>query len=319
MTPIDAVTEELLLSFKENTTESVREGDLKLTSGDMEVSVHLKQSTNPAIVLSRHELSIEKVEGSFDMMVYTLTPDYKITKSSSWLEIGPRKHVEHGVYSHTVKVKAYDGLGPERKDTIVVSTSGMTDKLVVTQHKYFYLTESTKEVEIGESFQLNCTNHTGNPVKWTSSNASIAQVNNNGFVKTSYSRGTAVITASIGAYKFFTDYKDNCTVVVYDVSDKMDVARAAGDYVNEGGYVTSQCPVIVTNNLNRKVTVYSLEIKGNDGQFVQRFNCGIDLMPGESCTVGTGINLENVYKPTATVSVFDIEKHQSFFNKTINY
>ena len=315
MTPIDELTEELLLSFTENKTEEVREGALKLTSGSLEASVQLKQLTNPAIKVNYETLTFDKEGGSFNLMVTTLTPTYKITKKGSWIEVGKQQRQGLGQFYHTVNVKSFEGTGPLRKDTIVLSTGTQSARVIITQHKYFYLTESTKEVEVGSAFQLRYVNHTSNDVTWKSANTSLATVSSDGFVQT-LKRGKVTITASIGAFEKVADYKDNCVVNIIDVTDKVGVVRGAGSYVNSGGYVTADCPVIITNNFSREITITGVKFTGNDGQFNSETTGDYRLNPGESRTFDMRTSMESVYKPKVVVSILD--KGQQY-TKTVDF
>lgn len=102
------------------------------------------------------------------------------------------------------------------------------------------LDKTIASVELNQTLQLNATltpNGATGVVTWSSDNASIASVNNNGLV-TGNTLGSAIITASIGTYSA------SCTVTVTEVSenygtlesplcisDAIEVIRNGGDQI----------------------------------------------------------------------------------------
>jgi hypothetical protein len=280
MTPESETKEKLTLTFEENMTNRVREDTLRLTSGGTEVAkMALRQRTNPKIEINfadqRKLMAFRKDGGVFNLPVKTLTPNYRITKSGSWI-IVDNKQTENNTgnpeltdqYYHQVRVPYFSEAEFERFDTLVISNAEDTVRFPIKQHKYIYLEESAQqELEIGHTLQLHEHKHPkiSNNVKWSSSNESIVTVDQTGLVTTNGKTGTAKITISlIGPYEGEQNYNDYTYVWVYDVPDKIELKRGLGNYEMEKDSVTANCPVMITNRYYKDIVLDSVAIVSKD-------------------------------------------------------
>ena len=128
-----------------------------------------------------------------------------------------------------------------------------------------------------------------------------------------------LITVSIGSYKDVKDYNDKCTVKVYDASDSVLVARGYGEYEKANGYVTAECPITITNNYHKSITLHSVRIVGNNGNSV--FS-PINSVNNKVLNTKGHLDVKfpkmtNIYQPKVVVE-FTVEGGQSF-TKEIDY
>ena len=296
------------LELFENKTDEVRKGVLTLigkNNHQVKDSVVVTQKTNPKITLFDGITSIEsfgKDGGEFMLPVHTLTPNYKIVKKASWISVGSQQRDSQGLYYHKITVQSYIGDGPLRHDTIVVKNDNQQASFVVEQHKYLALKENEKEVEVGTHFQLVAVNYTSQPMEWSSSNTNVATVDQNGYV-VALARGTADISVSIGEFNEVKNYHDNCKVKVYNAYDKVSIKRGLGDYQKSDGFVTANCPVVVTNNYHQPITLESIEIVGDNGATIKsstNFPGNKIIENGKNYTASFE-NVDHVYQPKVVV------------------
>lgn len=270
---VEGTTHKIILTFKENKTENELKDTLHLvstTNSNVKADLILCQKTNPAIVLFEGEdksWSFRKDGGQFQLLVSTLTPDYKVEKKASWISVGSKTRQGTGKYYHTITIQKFAGEGPLRTDTIYVKNDEVTKKFVVSQDKYLYLSEAEVKLEVGQTHQLKATNRTNNAISWRSDNSSIVKVNNSGLI-TANKRGSTNVIVSIGSYRGVSDYNDKCKVIVYDVTDSVLVSRSYGDYQKVGDNVTAECPITIDNKYHNSITLKSVKIIGNNGNSV---------------------------------------------------
>lgn len=270
---IEGTTHKVLLSFKENKIDEVFKDTLHLvssTNSNVKADLFITQKTNPAITLFEGETpnwNFRKDGGQFQLLVCTLTPNYRVEKKASWISVGNKMRQSMGKYYHLITIQKYTGEGPLRMDTIFVKNDEVTKKFVVSQDKYLYLSETEVTLEVGKTHQLAVTNKTSNPVAWSSTNASVASVSSTGLI-TAQKRGNAQVKVSIGNYKGISDYSDYCTVKVFDVRDSVLIKRNYGDYVKTNGYVSAECPITISNGYHKTINLQSVKIVGDDGDTV---------------------------------------------------
>ena len=321
---VEGTTHKIILFFKENKTETTYKDTLHLvssTNSNVKANLYVTQKTNPAITLFEGEekaWSFRKDGGQFQLLVSTLTPNYRVEKKASWISVGSKMRQSLGKYYHIITIQNYTGEGPLRTDTIYVKNDEVTKKFVVSQDKYLYLSETEVKLEVGQTHQLKVTNKTNNAVTWKSGNASVVSVDNTGKL-TAKKRGSTQITVSIGSYKDVKDYNDKCTVKVYDASDSVLVARGYGEYEKANGYVTAECPITITNNYHKSITLHSVRIVGNNGNSV--FS-PINSVNNKVLNTKGHLDVKfpkmtNIYQPKVVVE-FTVEGGQSF-TKEIDY
>ena len=297
------------LYLKENDTEEVRKDVVYLTGGSdnqLKDSIVVTQKTNPTIQLfdgNTTKQTFGKDGGEFMLPVHTLTPNYKIVKTASWISVGKQERKEKGLYYHKITVQRFTGEGSLRKETIVVKNDEKEQSIVIDQHRYLALDVNETEVEVGTQFQLHATNYTSKAMEWKSSNEKVATVDQSGNV-TAVGKGSANIYVSIGSYYDLEDYNDYCKLKVYDAYDKVLISRGLGDYQKSDGFVTANCPVVITNNYHSSITLSSVEIVGNNGSWgTSGYFSNGHIPSGGSISIDCG-SLSHVYQPKVVIKFF---------------
>ena len=196
---------------------------------------------------------------------------------------------------------------------IVVKNDEKEQSIVIDQHRYLALDVNETEVEVGTQFQLHATNYTSKAMEWKSSNEKVATVDQSGNV-TAVGKGSANIYVSIGSYYDLEDYNDYCKLKVYDAYDKVLISRGLGDYQKSDGFVTADCPVVITNNYHSSITLTSVEIVGDNGTYSSTgYINGYDYVPsGGSVSIDCS-SLSHVYLPKVIVKY--IAKNKEYEKK----
>ena len=138
---------------------------------------------------------------------------------------------------------------------------------------------------------------------------------------------TVQIEAYVDEYLDISHYGDKCSIKVFDVTDRIAIERGFGNYQENDKYVTSDCPVKITNNYYDTVEIVSVSIVSEDGTFVSegRVKNDYSVTPQTSSTLGAGENvvyefdkaLNHIYKPQIHIQLTskntNYEKKSNFF------
>jgi hypothetical protein len=172
----------------------------------------------------------------------------------------------------------------------------------VKQHKYVYVEQESLELELGGSVSLEAKAFNDANIQWSSSNTKVASVSEQGLV-TALARGSVHINAGIPDFTkdgiTYTNYFDYCEVKVYDATDKVNVKRGSGEYEKVNGYVTSQCPIVITNNYHSTINITSVVLVDKDGNELPVALSGGNgyLYESQQVSVSLTKKLNGVYKP----------------------
>ncbi|WP_027456194.1 Ig-like domain-containing protein [Xylanibacter brevis] len=314
MTPIDETTEKITLSFKENVKNEAYADTLRfLVAGEEMAKVAVKQRTNPHITINfsdnRRIVSYGKEGGEFNLPVKTLTPGYhvsKTTKNGSWFSVDQTIKDGYDQYYNLVKVPVYRGEGFERIDSVVLYNDEVRIAFPVKQHKYVYVEQESLELEVGNTATLKAKAFNGANIQWSSSNAKVAFVSEQGRV-TALARGSVHINAGIPDFTkdgiTYTNYFDYCEVKVYDATDKVNVKRGSGEYEKVGSVVTSQSPIVIVNNYRLPIVITSIQLlDGNDNALsINLGSYSPSLAVDGQLSIALLNKLNKVYKPRIKV------------------
>lgn len=323
-------TEELHLSFTENTGNQANEGDLIITNAGTEVArIALKQRTNPKIQVNfadgRQIISVTRGAAEIELPVKTLTPVYTIKKQGNWLSVGEqKKQNDFDQYYHKVKISQFTGNAFERTDTLRLYNDEYTLCFPVKQHKYIYMDTTAIELEVGQTYQLGYQKspNISNSVTWRSEAEKFASVSQNGLVTAlAVEKGKAKavrIFASLGKLENVDDYNDYTTVTVFDVPDKLDIARGVGSYEKQDSLVTSACPIVITNRYYKDITLDSVGIVNHYDSVVAKpqVTLPVTLSKNQQRTFSITPSLSQVKNPRIRV-VFTCNGRK--FTKYVNY
>lgn len=329
MTPIDETTEKISLSFMENKRNEDNVDTLHFLVAGVEMArVTVKQRTNPAIEINfsdhRKVISCGKNGGEFNLPVKTLTPGYhvsKTTKNGSWFSVDQTIKDGYDQYYNLVRIPVFRGDKFERIDSIILYNDSVRVTFPIKQHKYVYVEQESQEVELGSSVSLEAKAFNDANIQWSSSNAKVASVSEQGLV-TALARGSVHINAGIPDFTkdgiTYTNYFDYCEVKVYDATDKVNVKRGSGEYEKTDGYVTSQCPIVITNNYHSTINITSVVLVDKDGNELPVALSGYsrNLYESQQVSISLTSKLNGVYKPSVKLT-FSVGGKT--YTKTVEY
>ena len=272
----------IVLSATANNSGDEREATVKLTNTASGVSSQftVKQDLTPVVSIDTDEFQIDEFGGEVEVAVNSnIAIDVKF--SDDW--ISSAGTTAKGDFGFVQKIKVAKLTGSESSRTANVV---FTDKLgkwdikkTVTfkQTKSLSIQDDDIEINVGDSYSLKLINNIGGSVKWSSSNTSIATVDNDGKVK-GVGGGTATITVTSADGKYSD--KVNVTVKASLSIQDTDVEILVGKSytltaINKTGstlsWKSSKTSVATVNN-NGKVTGISkgtatITVTSADGKY----------------------------------------------------
>ena len=178
----------------------------------------------------------------------------------------------------------------------VTSADGKySDEVSVTVKQSISIKEESIELMVGNSYSLNVVNKTGGSLSWTSSNTSVASVNNNGEV-TGIGRGSATITATSPDGTLSA----TCSVVVKDITDFVEAKSGGGSIMMINNLIQygSSLGWNFINNSDETVRLKSMQLvdgaTGNEGNIM---SVDTDVIGGSSVSYSTTIGLLGIHIP----------------------
>ncbi len=320
MTPVDEQHEKLTFDLQENTTTADRTGKITLSSGTLTADITVIQKTNPDILLmngTTDNMLFNKYYGEFVLNIKTLTPNYKITRTQNWINIGGQETLNEGEYCHKIVVTPFSDDVGERVDTIIVKNFAQESRLIVKQTNYLVMETSWVEIEEGKQVELKCKNASEKTIVWSSINENIATVDQSGVVSALKS-GKVNIYASIGKVGDIDDYNVVCAVTVFNASDKMDISldKSNSSYSRNGDRVTADCPIVIKNNYDGGITINSVKIRDGNGDVIQVCTQEDVVINRDKSATFPITKLVSVYKPYIVVQMTCNGKS---YTKTVEY
>lgn len=199
------------LKVDENATFSAREGkiEIKQKNGTLSHTLTVKQAGRIAVTsIELNKTSLTLKEGASETLTATVKPDNATDKTVTWSSSAPNIATVDEAGNVTAVAKG--------EATITAQAGEKTAKCTVTVYKDIPVTsieldKNTLSLVVGDEATLKATvkpeDTTFKTVTWTSSNTSIATVDENGKV-VAVAQGTSTVTASCG------DKKASCEIVV---------------------------------------------------------------------------------------------------------
>ena len=142
---------------------------------------------------------------------------------------------------------------------------------------------------------IGITNNTGQNITWSSSNNSVATVDNSGKVK-AISKGTATITAKSSDGK----YSCACEVTVKDITAFIKASSLGGSVVSVNGLIQygSKLSWSFINNSTEKVHLNTLQlIDGETGNAGNLMSADTDVEANSGVSYTTTIGLYGIHTP----------------------
>lgn len=189
----------VVLEVSPNTYEKERSATVTLenTSTGDKAEILITQEFKAYFEISPKELTIG--QESCDIKVYLKTNistfDCYLTDGDNWLKKSGRESVDEFTVCQNLRVSAFTEKYASRTTTVTFEnvSYGFSEAVTITQNHTLYIKEESVYLMAGESQQLSIyNNNLTNSVLWSSSDESVATVDDNGLVK-GIAGGTAVI------------------------------------------------------------------------------------------------------------------------------
>lgn len=300
------VTSRLLrLTIDENKTNDVRTAKIKLYDKKSEASevITITQGAKGGIEIPKKSFSLDELGGEITLTINS-NVDYKLAINDDWIKEVKETQKTRGLESHEHKLTiAPLGDDTEREGTITVSNDELkySETITIKQNNTFYFEgDKTGEVLIGKEKKLTVKNLTKQDVEWSSSDASIATVEN-GTVK-GISKGNATITVKTTDGKHTANY----VIKVCEITDMISVKGKGsvsldGDLIKPGSNLTWT----FKNNSPVKVTLKSMQLIGNEsGETGNEIYVNEDVDADSSVSKTTTIGSPGFHLPVKCIFIF---------------
>lgn len=287
----------LRLAIDANTSYDERTARIKLYDKNSSTSetITITQKPKGGIEVAQKQFTIDELGGTITIEVKS-NVDYNLTINANWITESSKTR---GLTSHKHNLKvAALGADADREGTITIKNSALnySETITIKQYNSLYFSKAKTNLLIGKETSLQLTNLTSQSVKWSSSNSSVATVDNNGKVK-GISKGEATITAKTSDGKHIA----TCKVTVYDITYFINAycSSFAGSMVNTLITNGSKLSWTVSNNSSETITLKSYQlVDGVSGKVVQSGNIsGGDIGSGKSGTLPTTVGANGINMP----------------------
>lgn len=212
----------LRLAIAENTNYDGRSAKIKFYDKNSDVSeeVTINQSQKNALLIEKKAYEFTEKGGTLSIDINSNIA-YSVSIDCDW--ITDNQATTRGLEKTTRKftvAEMTDNTTREGTITFYNEESGISEKVTVKQMRTLYFDNSSLDLLDGSEKTISITNNTGQSITWSSSDNSVATVDNNGKVK-AISKGTATITAKTADGK----YSCTCSVTVKNIEDCVTLTR----------------------------------------------------------------------------------------------
>ena len=287
----------LRLAIAENTNYDGRSAKIKFYDKNSDVSeeVTINQSQKNALLIEKKAYDFYEKGGALSIDINSNIA-YSVTIDCDW--ITDNQATTRGLEKTTRKftvAEMPDNTTREGTITIFNEDAGISEKVTVKQMRSVYFDTTAFDLMEGGEKTIGITNNTGQNITWSSSNNSVATVDNSGKVK-AISKGTATITAKTADGK----YSCTCAVTVKDITAFITVSSLGGSIVSINGVIQqgSKLTWSFANNSTAKVHLNSLQlidgVTGNEGNIM---NVDTDVDANSSVGYTTTIGLLGIHTP----------------------
>ena len=297
----------LKLTIEKNDNLEARTAKIKLYDKNSAASeeITIIQKAKSAIEVPTTSFTVDENGGTVIVVVNSNT-DYNFTINNDWIkEASGTRGLE--AHEHTLTIDAL-GDAANREGTITISNEDMKFSKTVTikQYQSFGFDKSEANVLIGKEHKITLNNLTDDVnIEWTSSNESIATVDNNGVVK-GVSKGEATITAKTADGK----HTATCKITVCEIKDLINVYNSGGvvSVVNNVVQYGSKLNWTFSNDSPEKVTLKSLQlIDGQTNEAGNEMSVNKEVKAGTSVNYSTTIGAAGIHLPVTCRYKFEYD------------
>lgn len=215
-------THTLRLAIKENESYDGRSAKIRIYDKNSSISeeVVINQSQKNALIIDKNEFVFDENGGSFSVVINS-NIDYKVSINVDWITESTATTRSLATIGHTFDVSAISD-NSDREGTITFSDTktGISENVIVKQNRAIFFESTSLTLMEGTEQTIRVTNRTDQNINWSSSETSVATVDNTGLVIT-LSRGNTTITATTVDGK----HTCKCTIIVKNIEDCVSMQR----------------------------------------------------------------------------------------------
>ena len=306
-------THTLKLAISENKGYDSRSAKIKIydKNSDASEEVTINQNQKDALIIDKKEYSYDEKGGSIEVDVNS-NIKYSISVDCDWItekQTATTRGLEKT--THTFIISEMTG-NSERVGNITFSNeeTGISENVVVTQTRALYFESDAIDImEDGEQI-ISLVNNTDQTVMWSSSDESVATVDNTGKAK-GISKGSATITATTADGK----HTCTCSVTVKDITDFIKASNLGGSISSINGLIQygSKLNWSFINYSSETVHLKTMQlIDGQTGNEGNQMSVDTDVAAGSGVSYTTTIGLLGIHAPVTCRFRFDYKEKEYY-------
>lgn len=296
------------LTADKNNSGDVREATVKVTDSNSKVSSQftVKQELTPYITIDKEVLDMDELGGEVNITV-TSNIAVDVLFSDDW--ISSAGTTENGDFNFVQKIKVNPFANNDhdkRSATITFRDKlgkwNLSQVATVNETQSLLLKNQEVDILVQKTLAMDVVNRTGQSLSWTSSDTSVAPVDNNGIV-TGKAVGTATITVTTADGK----HRAKCKVTVKNITGFIKVqeigwsGKYTDGYIHEG----SSSKWKFSNNSSEVVILKTMTLC--DGKFNISYSLDINnpVSPGSSETHTITLSSIGLNTPVKCVCTYE--------------
>lgn len=296
------------LTADKNNSGDVREATVKVTDSNSKVSSQftVKQELTPYITIDKEVLDMDELGGEVDITV-TSNIAVDVQFSEDW--ISSAGITENGDFNFVQKIKVYPfaNNGEDKRSATITFKDklgkwNLSQVATVNETQSLLLKNQEVDILLEKAQTMNVVNRTGQSLSWTSSDTSIASVDNNGIV-TGKVVGTATITVTTADGK----HRAKCKVTVKNIIGFIQVEETGVSGSFTDGYIHPGSSLRWKFSNNSPETVILKEMKLCDAKvyFSYVLDINTPVSPGSSETYKITLGSIGLNAPVKCICTFE--------------
>lgn len=308
----------LNLSIAENTGYESREAIIRFydKNSSKEASVRIIQSAAAFLEITSEKECLVFEDGAEVMVVFKSSNPVTIKTGASWIKKVDTRAVTESTINF--KITAHENIQKARRSYIAITDTinGLTDTIKVVQDRSILFENPSMEIMADNTAQISYTQSIPGRLHWTTSDPTIASVDQNGVV-TALAKGTTTITATAedGVHSC------KCEVTVKDITDFV-IAYCSGGGVmitNDLVRYGSTLNFVFRNNSEENVTLKSMQlIDGKTGAMGNPMSIDKNVAPNQSVSYSITVGIMGIYLPVTNRMTFIYKNKEYYIDAVYN-